>query len=94
MIATSLRTMLGAFDVFDEEAERVIFSPRITAGKHPHLRDSSQSFLALRAMWTEDPAAACARTEAAFQDRLRLLLSGRLTITDDPAAVTPEPAAA
>jgi len=92
IIEAALDMMLGAFDVFDEAAEGVIFSPRLAAAKYPHLLETSVSFAALRDAWIQNPAATTARVHAAFHERMEALVSGRMSITQDPAACVPETA--
>ena len=85
IMALSLENMLGAFDIFDEEVEGIEFPARLAAAKFPHLKESAQSFAALRAEWESDKGATLARLHQAFQDRMKDLISGRIGMTQDPA---------
>jgi hypothetical protein len=94
IIATAIDSMLGAFDVFDEEADDIVFPPRLRAAKLAHLVETPFSFEALRTAWHQDRTATYARLYNAFHERKNLLLSGRVSITQDPAAYKPEIASA
>ena len=76
VLASSLRHMLGAFDVFDATAVGVVLSPRFRDNAmRPRLYDTHASFEELRSAHAGDPDAAGAAMSEAVQatlDRLRL----------------------
>lgn len=84
VLALSLATMLGAFDVFDELDHGVIFPPRLAKGKHPHLMETEQNFAAWRADWVNDNRATLTRVYVAFHTRMNAVVAG-LPMGRDPA---------
>jgi glycosyltransferase involved in cell wall biosynthesis len=85
IIELSIANMLATFDVFDESAEGVDFSPE-HAGGFLFLRENHQSFEALRAAWLKNSKDLYQRVHRNFHARLADVMSGRVKMWEDSRA--------